>query len=524
MSAQETAASVAHRCHLYAGMVVHHRHKKRYFIPPQDGPSKRVFWLSGFQNGPGSWGSCGRSELLGASGPAVDASTPQLEGNRQLDMTDEEFRSAITRLNAAAQGYTPKLNYIMVVLVLDAILLGAAMIFRGNVEEGDSRQPDFLPGKANISDCECRTFNAYSKVYGYCREGDLIQGTGALSGQNCTAMFEEDFSAAFDSSQLEKLFAQPDYPGANLDGVMLKCICVAAADEVMRTGILYSQAAWQFQSTCAHKCTRGCMADRSDRTSSSLDGRESGDPSGLNGDVYPSGCIGMEPRKGGTAWALMLLCIYAALAVPTLVFAKFQAICCCNQKGPTRDLRAVCHELTQESADLGRVWTYWSMRARGNPFRFSKCIVVSIGELAGVERSVGDGAKLRIIATATVRDGARISSKKIGELAPGDVVTVTEERTEDGHMRVCIGEGRWISRVLKDGKVLAELADTEVGQTANPVAAVGVAQAMQTVQMQCPAGCGPGSIVQSEVGGKMVQLTIPAGVSEGQTFQVQVAV
>jgi len=164
VSAQETAASVAHRRHLYAGMVVHHRHRKRYFIPPADGPSKRVFWLSGFQNGPGSWGSCGRSELLGASGPAVDASTPQLEGNRQLDMTDEEFRSAITRLNAAAQGYTPKLNYIMVVLVLDAILLGAAMIFAGNAEEGDWRQPERFQGaglKANISDCECRTFDAY---------------------------------------------------------------------------------------------------------------------------------------------------------------------------------------------------------------------------------------------------------------------------------------------------------------------------------------------------------------------------
>ena len=513
-------------------MVVHHRHRKRYFIPPQDGPSQRVFWLSGFQNGPGSWASCGRSELLGASGPAVGASTPQLEGNHQLDMTDDEFRSAITRLNAAAQGYTPKLNYIMVVLVLDAILLGAAMIFAGNAEEGDSRQPERFQGaglKANISDCECRTFDAYSQVYGYCREGDLIQGTGALSGQNCTAMFEpeEDFSgrrtAAFD---FDEVADQPGYPGANLDGVegTLKCICVAAADEVMRTGILYSQAVWQFQSTCAHKCTRGCMADRSDRTSSPLDGRESGDPSGLNGDVYPSGCIGMEPRKGGTAWALMQLCIYAALVVPTLAFSKFQAICCCNQKGPTHDLRAVCKELNEESADMGRVWIYWSMRARGNPFRFSKCIVVTIGELAGVERSVGDGAKLRIIATATVRDGARISSKKIGELAPGDVVTVTEERTEDGHMRVCIGEGRWISRVLKDGKVLAEPADAEVGQTSNPVAAVGVAQVMQTVQMQCPAGCGPGSIVQSEVGGKMVQLTIPAGVSEGQMFQVQVAV
>jgi hypothetical protein len=164
------------------------------------------------------------------------------------------------------------------------------------------------------------------------------------------------------------------------------------------------------------------------------------------------------------------------------------------------------------------------MRARGNPFRRSKCIVVTIGDFAGIPRSVGDGANLRIIATATVRDGARISSQKIGELAPGDVVTVTEERTEDAHMRVCIGEGRWISRVLKDGKVLAEPVDAEAGQTANPVAVVGVAQAMQTVQMQCPVGCGPGSIVQSEVNGKMVQLTIPVGVSEGQMFEVQVAI
>lgn len=448
--------------HLYARMVSFSKRKRRYKIPPLDGPSKRVFWLSGFQNGPGSWASCGRSELVGADGPAVDASTPQLEGGNQVNMTDDEFRSAITRLNAAAQGYTPKLNYIMVVLVLDAILLGASQIFAANIEEGDSRQPERHQGagpKAEISDCECRTFDAYSQVYGYCREGDLIQGTGALSGQNCTAMFEEDFSAAlYSSSQLENLFARPDYPGANLDGVegTLKCICVAAADEVMRTGILYSSAVVQFESTCAHKCTSGCMADRSDRSSSSLDGRESGDPSGLDGDVYPDSCTGMEPTKGGAAKILMGLCIWAALLVPVLAFVKFTTVVpCCKQRGPTRDLQAVCKELNEESVAMGRVWFYWSHPARGNPFRWSKCIVVKIVE--DVE-GVGDGA------------------------------------------------------------------DAEVGQTANPVAAVGVAQAMQTVQMQCPAGCGPGSTVQSEVNGKMVQLTIPAGVSEGQMFQVQVAV
>ena len=62
----------------------------------------------------------------------------------------------------------------------------------------------------------------------------------------------------------------------------------------------------------------------------------------------------------------------------------------------------------------------------------------------------------------------------------------------------------------------------DLAQTANPVAAAaGVAQ-VEVVQMQCPAGSSAGSLVQSEINGKMVQITVPVGVSEGQMFQVQV--
>ena len=41
-------------------------------------------------------------------------------------------------------------------------------------------------------------------------------------------------------------------------------------------------------------------------------------------------------------------------------------------------------------------------------------------------------------------------------LKKGQVVLVLEERQEDGHERVRIGDDRWISRVTDKGKVLAQ--------------------------------------------------------------------
>ena len=70
-----------------------------------------------------------------------------------------------------------------------------------------------------------------------------------------------------------------------------------------------------------------------------------------------------------------------------------------------------------------------------------------------------DGMNLQIVEEATVREGAPITSKKVGSLAAGEVVTVTEERQVGGHQRVCIGQDRWISSRIsggKNGKVLAE--------------------------------------------------------------------
>lgn len=88
-------------------------------------------------------------------------------------------------------------------------------------------------------------------------------------------------------------------------------------------------------------------------------------------------------------------------------------------------------------------------------------------------------------------------------------------------------------KARKEGAAVAALAAVAYQKSAyqNPAstappgqvaATVGVAQAMQVVQMQCPAGCDAGSVVQSEVNGKPMQITVPAGVSEGQMFQVQV--
>lgn len=66
-------------------------------------------------------------------------------------------------------------------------------------------------------------------------------------------------------------------------------------------------------------------------------------------------------------------------------------------------------------------------------------------------------------------------------LNEGQTVTVMEERQHDGHERIRIGEGRWISRVTSKGTVLAQpihpidmsgqAIDENVVASSNPVGA-----------------------------------------------------
>jgi hypothetical protein len=67
------------------------------------------------------------------------------------------------------------------------------------------------------------------------------------------------------------------------------------------------------------------------------------------------------------------------------------------------------------------------------------------------------GCNLIITELATVRSGVRISSKKVGDLQPGQIVTAFAEQQVDGHIRVLIGDNMWISRITAKGTQLAEI-------------------------------------------------------------------
>ena len=71
---------------------------------------------------------------------------------------------------------------------------------------------------------------------------------------------------------------------------------------------------------------------------------------------------------------------------------------------------------------------------------------------------VSPGMTLQIVALTTVRSGPRVGhSQEVGELHPGELVTVVAEEIQvDGHQRVCIGEGRWLSRITARGTELAQ--------------------------------------------------------------------
>lgn len=73
---------------------------------------------------------------------------------------------------------------------------------------------------------------------------------------------------------------------------------------------------------------------------------------------------------------------------------------------------------------------------------------------AAAERPAG---MRRVLARAVVRDGPEVwSATALGELEPGDYVEALEERICEGHRRVRIGDGIWVSRVTKSGRLLLD--------------------------------------------------------------------
>ena len=81
--------------------------------------------------------------------------------------------------------------------------------------------------------------------------------------------------------------------------------------------------------------------------------------------------------------------------------------------------------------------------------------VTNAGKTIAVEPATV-GMQMIIRAHATVRSGVAVASSKVGDHYPNETVTVFEERLADGHVRLKIGEGRWISRITPAGNVLAE--------------------------------------------------------------------
>ena len=78
---------------------------------------------------------------------------------------------------------------------------------------------------------------------------------------------------------------------------------------------------------------------------------------------------------------------------------------------------------------------------------------------------------LAVVAKATVRDGPRLSARRVGELKRGQRVQALEQRQHDGHLRVRIAtspQGGWVSRRTKQGSVLLEASDSQ--EPAEPVA------------------------------------------------------
>jgi len=457
--------------------------RTRTIIPPRDsdeindvGGPQRVFYLSAFADGC-SRSAYGRSTMRldgGSSGEVGDlafangfAAGDSDKGHKPfvnfaaggalgapappvLGMTDDEYRDAIKQLNAGAASYLPRSYSCGLSLASWVACWALALIWFSThpaVRGADFREPGGARELRGVSGCECRAIlnpveaNAtdddsdqahYDQVevdrqsdadasVRYCASSGasnlIIQGTGPMSGRPCYEMFEESELLALGRS------AYFQNTGYDKDGVKLNCICVAAADEVMRTGVRYDDATRMLSnSTCADDCTKACSADSA-------------------GDIYRFGCKGLEAGQKRDGIAMLLVWVGCLIPMIILVWAG-----CCMHRAPDRKMRAVCEKLTNESKQEV-TWQFWSWSPPSLCFpRRMVCVIAKV---------------------------------------PGGL-------------------------------------HVDLAQTANPVAAAaGVAQ-VEVVQMQCPAGSSAGSLVQSEINGKMVQITVPVGVSEGQMFQVQV--
>ena len=198
-----------------------------------------------------------------------------------------------------------------------------------------------------------------------------------------------------------------------------------------------------------------------------------------------------------------------------------------------KEMESICKRLTKESHGE-QTWTFWSKKDsvksksdEGGRNRYvHKCVICKGPGAAAAQLQMGNATYV-VVAIATLRDGPSTKAKKVGELHVGAQVTAIAALEMDGHQRIQISATppQWASTVVNTGKALMELVPTqqESVQQESVVNPVHESNGMQTVQMTCPAGCGPGSSIQAEINGTMMSLTVPEGVTGGQPFQVQVA-
>jgi hypothetical protein len=113
------------------------------------------------------------------------------------------------------------------------------------------------------------------------------------------------------------------------------------------------------------------------------------------------------------------------------------------------------------------------------------------------------------VAEATVRSGISIHSEAVGLLKPGSVVDVLSEGVSDGHKRVQIEPGRWVSSVTARGHVLLTVVNRS-----NPGSVV-------AISVPCPPGAVAGTVLQVQHNGGLFNVAVPPGIAPGTTFQVQ---
>ena len=190
-------------------------------------------------------------------------------------------------------------------------------------------------------------------------------------------------------------------------------------------------------------------------------------------------------------------------------------------------MESICKRLTKESHGE-QTWTFWSKKDsvksksdEGGRNRYAhKCVICKGPGAAAAQLQMGNATYV-VVAIATLRDGPSTKAKKVGELHVGAQVTAIAALEMDGHQRIQISATppQWASTVVNTGKALMELVPTqqESVQQESVVNPVHESNGMQTVQMTCPAGCGPGSSIQAEINGTMMSLTVPEGVTGGHT-------